>query len=108
MALLGGHAQAVDALPIQRWLHDQKATAAGGGGGDDEDTPEKIAEKLKKALDKTTVDVPAGTDAEEEDARMPPADNAEPHDAPADNAANRLGSNIFKHVIKDRSYNLQL
>ena len=97
-----------DVVKIQRWVGASSAAAGEGGGDDDEDTPEKIAEKLKKALDKTTVDVPEGTDAEEEDARMPPADNAEPHDAPADNAANRLGSNIFKHVIKDRSYNLQL
>ena len=104
MALLGGTVMSApaDVVKIQRWVHASSA-AAGGSGDDDEDTPEKIAEKLKKALDKTTVDVPAGTDAEEEDARMPPADNAEPHDAPADNAANRLGSNLFKHVIKDRS-----
>jgi len=57
----------------------------------------------KKASNKGTVDLPEVTDDdEEEDARISP--NAErPHDAPADNTANRLGSNIFKHVIKDRS-----
>ena len=99
MALLPGGQESVK---IQRWEDTVIAAASsgGGGGGDEEDTPEKIAEMARKASNRGTVDIAPESTDDDEDVRISPKRSPErPHDAPADDTRNRLGSNIFEHVI---------
>ena len=89
-------------MKIQRWEDTVIAAASsgGGGGGDEEDTPEKIAEMARKASNRGTVDIAPESTDDDEDVRISPKRSPErPHDAPADDTRNRLGSNIFEHVI---------